>query len=151
MYTGFLRNTTPLFLPTYKILLQQVNLLQKQSVTCEKRVMNFFCDQFFLFQILFQIFRVETLFRINNTVKKKEEETMTDLVSDHLMSGMLDSQAPGLASDIPPTPADANMEVDDTPTPRTTRRPGFEPDNIPRVIDETAMAVMETFEKFLET
>lgn len=76
---------------------------------------------------------------------------MTDLVSDQLMSGMLDSQAPGLASDIPPTPADANMEVDDTPTPRTTRRPGFEPDNIPRVIDETAMAVMETFEKFLET
>ncbi|KAI8063119.1 MCM2/3/5 family-domain-containing protein [Thamnidium elegans] len=76
---------------------------------------------------------------------------MTDLISDQLMSGMLDSQAPGLASDIPPTPADANMEVDDTPAPRATRRPGFEPDNIPRVIDETAMAVMETFEKFLET
>lgn len=73
---------------------------------------------------------------------------MTDLVSDQLMSGMLDSQAQGLPSDIPPTPA-GGMEVDEEP--RTARRPGFEPDNIPRVIDETAMAVMETFEKFLET
>jgi DNA replication licensing factor MCM6 len=80
---------------------------------------------------------------------------MTDLASDQLMSGMLDSQTQGLPSDLPPnTPAPANMDVDDTqePTPRRpTRRPGFEPDNIPRVIDETAMAVMETFEKFLET
>lgn len=76
---------------------------------------------------------------------------MADLTSDQLMSGILDSQVPGMVSDIPPTPADANMEVDDTPTPRASRRPGFEPDNIPRVVDETAMAVMETFEKFLET
>lgn len=78
---------------------------------------------------------------------------MTDLASDQLMSGLLDSQAQGLPSDLPPTPAPANMDVDDTQeqTSRPTRRPGFEPDNIPRVIDETAMAVMETFEKFLET
>lgn len=76
---------------------------------------------------------------------------MTDLASEQPLSGMLDSQAPGLHSDIPPTPADANMDIDDTPAPRMSRRPGAEPDNIPRVIDETAMAVMETFEKFLET
>lgn len=75
---------------------------------------------------------------------------MTDLASDQLMSGMLDSQAQGIPSDIPPTPAGI-MDIDDAPNPRPTRRPGFEPDNIPRVIDETAMAVMETFEKFLET
>lgn len=76
---------------------------------------------------------------------------MTDLASDQLMSGMLDSQPQGFPSDLPPTPAGGNMEVDDTQTPRPTHhRPGYEADNIPRVIDETAMAVMETFEKFLE-
>lgn len=75
---------------------------------------------------------------------------MTDLASDQLMSGMLDSQAQGFPSDIPPTPAGGNMEVDETPNRRPARGPGYEADNIPRVIDETAMAVMETFEKFLE-
>ncbi len=74
---------------------------------------------------------------------------MTDLASDQLMSGMLDSQVQGFPSDIPPTPAGGNMDVDETPR-RPNNRPGYEADNIPRVIDETAMAVMETFEKFLE-
>lgn len=76
---------------------------------------------------------------------------MTDLVSDQLMSGMLDSQVQPLASDsqVPPV---TNMDIDDTQTSRAQRRPGgYAPENISRVIDETAMAVMETFEKFLET
>jgi DNA replication licensing factor MCM6 len=79
---------------------------------------------------------------------------MTDLVSDHNMSGMLDSQAVPLPSDIQ-TPAPAtNMDIDDTQaTPAPQRRPpgGYAPENIPRVVDEAAMAVMEAFEKFLET
>jgi DNA replication licensing factor MCM6 len=76
---------------------------------------------------------------------------MTDLVSDQLMSGMLDSQVQPLPSDSQ-APRATNMDIDDTQASRVQRRPGgYAPENIPRVIDETAMAVMETFEKFLET
>ncbi|KAI7902611.1 MCM2/3/5 family-domain-containing protein [Cokeromyces recurvatus] len=75
---------------------------------------------------------------------------MTDFASDHLFSGILGSQVAPLASDTQgQTPM--NMDIDDTQATRTQRRPGYDPDNIPRVIDETAMAVMETFEKFIET
>ncbi|CAO0796989.1 unnamed protein product [Mucor circinelloides] len=79
---------------------------------------------------------------------------MTDLASDQNMSGILDSQAIPLASDIP-TPAPATqMDIDDTQASRPAeRRPpgGYDVENIPRVVDEAAMAVMEAFEKFLET
>lgn len=79
---------------------------------------------------------------------------MTDLASDQNMSGILDSQAIPLASDIP-TPAPATqMDIDDTQASRPVeRRPpgGYDVENIPRVVDEAAMAVMEAFEKFLET
>jgi DNA replication licensing factor MCM6 len=76
---------------------------------------------------------------------------MTDLVSDQLMSGMLESQVQPLPSDSQVPPA-TNMDIDDTQASRIQRRPGgYAVENIPRVIDETAMAVMETFEKFLET
>ncbi|OBZ86512.1 DNA replication licensing factor mcm6 [Choanephora cucurbitarum] len=77
---------------------------------------------------------------------------MTDLPSDQLLSGMLDSQVQPMASDshIPPN---TNMEIDESQAPSAQRRPpgGYAPENISRVVDETAMAVMETFEKFLET
>lgn len=71
---------------------------------------------------------------------------MTDLPSDALMSSVLDSQAQPLLSDIA-TPA-IQMEVDDT----QPRRPGtFQNGGISRVVDETALIVMETFERFVET
>ncbi|CEP12622.1 hypothetical protein [Parasitella parasitica] len=79
---------------------------------------------------------------------------MTELASDQNMSGILDSQALPLPSDVQ-TPAPAtNMDIDDTQASRPApRRPpgGYAPENIPRVVDEAAMAVMEAFEKFLET
>lgn len=74
---------------------------------------------------------------------------MTDLASDQHLSGILDSQVP-LPSEMQ-TPAAGNMDVDDSQPPRAQRRTGYAPENIPRVVDSTAMVFMDTFEKFLET
>lgn len=92
----------------------------------------------------FWCFRV--FFLHNDSIKKK----MADLASDQNFSGILDSQAP-MPSDMQ-TPAPANMDIDDSQQPaRPQRRTGYAPENIPRVVDQTALAVMDAFEKFLET
>jgi hypothetical protein len=94
----------------------------------------------------FIFFLIIFFFLLLSVSKKKSDFNMTDLPSDALMSSVLDSQAQPLLSDIA-TPA-IQMEVDDT----QPRRPGtFQNGGISRVVDETALIVMETFERFVET
>ncbi|KAI8971867.1 MCM2/3/5 family-domain-containing protein [Mycotypha africana] len=59
------------------------------------------------------------------------------------------SQVIGSVADIP-TPGAVNMDIDDTQTQRNKPRSAYDFDSIPRVIDETGLAVREAFEKFLE-
>ncbi|KAI8368290.1 MCM2/3/5 family-domain-containing protein [Radiomyces spectabilis] len=81
---------------------------------------------------------------------------MSELVSDQLMTNVLDSQvAPMLdTEDLPgSTPANINMDVDamDEEPVQAPRRIGFTTDRVTKVVDQTAVTLMESFEAFLES
>lgn len=78
---------------------------------------------------------------------------MSELLSDQLGNYLGSSQAMPLDGEgIPPsTPAAMETEQPETPASRPPRRnlaSGTE--NIPKVIDQLAVMVMESFERFLE-
>ncbi|KAI8076810.1 MCM2/3/5 family-domain-containing protein [Halteromyces radiatus] len=73
---------------------------------------------------------------------------MTDQIpSDQLYTSMLDSQA--VPEPYPPS-TPVNMEMDQEQPTSYPNRVAFAPDNIVKVIDRTAMVVMQSFEKFIE-
>ncbi|KAI8332640.1 DNA replication licensing factor mcm6 [Chlamydoabsidia padenii] len=80
---------------------------------------------------------------------------MTDqLPSDQLYTSMLDSQAQMMEQDGYPSSTHGQMEMDQDqdqePTAPFPNRVSFAPDSIAKVIDRTAMVVMQSFESFVE-
>jgi hypothetical protein len=78
---------------------------------------------------------------------------MAELSSDRIIDNILDSQL-GSERDGEETASHAgkhmgDVAMEDEPTPGP-RRVGFDPTSISKVVDQTALLVMESFEKFLE-
>lgn len=78
---------------------------------------------------------------------------MAELSSDRIIDNILDSQL-GSERDGEETASQAGKQMEDVamedePAPGP-RRVGFDPTSISKVVDQTALLVMESFEKFLE-
>ncbi|ORZ17062.1 DNA replication licensing factor mcm6 [Absidia repens] len=76
---------------------------------------------------------------------------MTDqLHSDQLYTSMLDSQAAPMGQEEYPPSTPGQMDMDQEPTATYPNRVAFAPDSIAKVVDRTAIVVMQSFENFIE-